>query len=493
MKIFTIRHFNFKLGKMAQLWILSLIFLLLISFLNASAQTKPSANKDEFLLRDMQEIVLLNHPIIQQAGLLSKAAQARVLQSLGNFDPEVMASFGRKIFGGTEYYNHWDSELKVPLWLAGADLNVGYDRNVGVYNNPETRTSSTGLAGVGLSIPLGQGLLIDSRRNTLRQAKIMVGYAEAEKVAQINSVWLGAVKDYWTWYFAAQQLKYMEEGVNLASRRFRALREQVLLGDKPPIDSVEASITLQDRQVQLQQASVELNNSRLVLSNHLWNSQGVPQELPITAMPEQESKTNKMVSTFLLDSLVARAGETHPQILKMRSELAKLGVESKYRREMFKPKLNLKGSFLAGRRDFGFVPDNYDFRLANYKVGIDFSFPLFLREERGKLREIKIQQAEITYGIQQSGREIQTSVITAYNDFKAYQSQLDLQTRNVANQQVLVKGELQKFDLGESNLFLINTRESKLIDMQVKRAELVSSLQKAMAEIYYRAGRQIVY
>ncbi|MCP6237327.1 hypothetical protein NL436_27985, partial [Klebsiella pneumoniae] len=81
---------------------------------------------------------------------------ADVMQALGYFDPSLKASFGRKVFGNTDYYNRWMSELKVPLWLAGADLKIGYDRNVGDYVNPETQTSTAGLTGVGLSIPLGQ-------------------------------------------------------------------------------------------------------------------------------------------------------------------------------------------------------------------------------------------------------------------------------------------------------------------------------------------------
>ncbi|MDY0907097.1 TolC family protein [Pedobacter sp. CFBP9032] len=462
-------------------------------FTSVLAQQPTADRNGVFLVKDLQELVLLNHPIVKQAGLLSKEAQARVLQSLGKFDPALMASFGKKSFGGTDYYNHWDSELKVPLWLGGADLNLGYDRNVGVYNNPETRTSSTGLSGVGLTIPLGQGLLIDARRNTLRQAKIMVGYADAEKVAQINSVWYNAMKDYWSWYFAFEQRKFTKEGVELAQKRFRAIREQVILGDKPPIDSVEAAIVLQDREIQLQESSVQLTNSRLLLSNHLWSSAGKPQELPADAVPEEKLETETTVEKLRLDTLILQAADNHPEILKIKSQSAKLEIEQKYRLEMLKPKLNVKGSFLAGRRDFSDIPNNYDFRLANYKVGIDFSFPLFLREERGKLREVRIQQAEVAYGLQQTTREIQTDVMTAFTEMKAVQTQVTLLTKNVENQRALVNGELQKFALGESNLFLINTRETKLMDMLVKRAKLISNFQKTIADLYYRAGKRRQY
>lgn len=470
-----------------------LTLLFWIAFLTSSAQVKstPATDSVVFKLSDMQDIVLLNHPIVKQAGLLSKEANAKVLQALGGFDPAISASFGRKIFGGTEYYNHWDSELKVPLWLAGADLKIGYDRNVGVYNNPESLTSSTGLTGLGLNIPLGQGLLIDARRSTLRQAKAMLSFAEADKINQINGVWFNAGKDYWNWYFAYQQYAFIRDGVNLAQKRFSAIREQVLLGDKPPIDSVEASIILEDRRVQLEGADLDLLNSRLVLSNYLWNSEGIPQELPINAVPESVADIEKSFNQLILDSLVTQAADNHPEILKIKSRIAQLDIERSYRQEMLKPKLNVGGSFLAGRRNpFAYVAPNYDFRLDNYKVGIDLAFPLFLREGRGRLRELKIQQQEVAYGLQQTGREIQTGVTSAYNELMAYQSQVTLQTKNVASQRILVSGELQKFELGESNLFLINSRETKLIDMEVKRAELIAKSRKSIADLYYRAGKR---
>lgn len=464
---------------------LSLLYFKPVAYAQQTPAAKPTVNT--FALKDLEELVLANHPIVKQAALLSQEANARVLQSLGKFDPQLNASLGRKVLGGTAYYNHWDSELKVPLWLAGADLKVGYERNVGVYNNPETRTALNGLTGVGISIPLGQGLLIDARRNTLRQARIMVNYAEAEKIAQINSIWYTAVKDYWNWYYAYQEYAFIDYGVNLALLRFNALRNQVLIGDKPPIDSVEAAITLQDRRVQKEAAAVQLLNSRLVLSNHLWGKNNDPVELPEDAAPQSEKQLSFVKRPFL-DTLLGRASDQHPNLQKLRTKSSQLAIEQIYRAELLKPKLNISGSLIANRTNFGYVADKYDFRWANYKVGLDFSFPLFLRAERGKLREVKIQQLELNYDLQQTNREIKNSILSSYNDLKAYEAQLSLQNISVANQQILVKGELQKFDLGESTLFLINSRETKLIDMQIKRAEMISKYQKSLADLYYKAG-----
>ncbi|WP_026629141.1 TolC family protein [Dyadobacter alkalitolerans] len=467
------------------LWLCLLLF---VQSVFASVASVPDSTKS-FSIADLRELVMQNNPVVKQAGLLSAAARARVIQALGSFDPNLKASFDQKQFGGKNYYNHWTSELKVPLWLAGADLKIGFDRNVGSYTNPETTTPLTGLGGVGISVPIGQGLLIDARRNTLRQSRVMVEYAEAERVNEINKVWFQAVKDYWNWFYAHQQYQLIRRGVELATTRYTATRNQALLGEKPAIDSVEAFITVQERSIQLAKIEIEIQNSRLVLSNHIWDEKGNPLELPEDAVPVNADSAVAIVSASHLDDLLNRAEDNHPKLQMLRNKGVQLAIERNYLREMLKPKLNVSGSLLTTRRDFNsYVPDYYDVGWNNYKVGFDFSFPLFLRSARGKLNEIRVKQMDLNLDVQNEARTIQTNIRSSFNNLKAYQTQLSIQTQSIVNQKFLVRGELQKFDLGESTLFLINSRESKLIDMMIKQAELVTKYQQALADLYYEAG-----
>jgi len=477
----------------------ALLFILLSLKLSlAQTATSPAVKQNTdstrvFALDDLRLMVFKHHPIIKQAALLSESARAKVLQSLGYFDPELKAGFSRKLFGNTEYYNKWNNELKVPLWLAGADLKVGYDRNVGTYVNPESRTNGQGLSAIGLSIPLGQGLIIDARRSTLRQSKIMVQYAEADQLKQINGIWYNIVKDYWNWYYTYKQLELVNEGLDLAQRRFKALSAQTLMGDKPAIDSVEAYITVQERMIQKEKTAIELQNARLVLSNHLWNEAGNPLELPVEALPQNMVNKMDRPNQQLLDTLLGQAANLHPEILKLRSKGEQLAVERSYRQEMLKPKLNVIGNLISSRTGFNSnVLGYYDFNWSNYKFGVELAFPLFLRSERGKLREVKIKQQELDYDLQQSEREIRNQVMASYNDLSAYSAQLAVQLKSIENQQLLVNGENQKFNLGESTLFLINSRETKLIEMKIKQESMVAGYQKALAELYYKAGTRAV-
>jgi len=470
---------------------LNLIFIVLYVFLChlLPAQEKENTARKTFTLGDMEALLMANHPIVKQVNLLSETAKAQVMQGLGKFDPTINASFKNKYFGNKEYYNAWNSELKIPLWLAGADLKIAYDRNVGDYTNPQSRTNSAGLSAVGLSIPLGQGLIIDSRRNTLQQAKAMVRYLEGEKIKQINSIWFQAVSDYWNWYFAYQQYQFLLEGVKLADQRFKAISEQTVLGDKPAIDSIEASVVVKERWIELSKYEAELKNARIMLSNHLWNDQQFPVELPDYAVPHKAAGEIPLPDNKVIHALLDSAKIAHPELIKLASKNQQLEFEERYRKEMLKPKFTVSGTLISSRRSFNdFIPPQYDFNWQNYKLGFEFAFPLFIRSERGKLKEVRIKLDQLHYEQAVTERNIYNDVIRKYNELTAYSTQFELHALNVSNQERLLKGELNKFELGESTLFVVNSRESKLIEMRIKQEKLFTDFRKALAELYYKAG-----
>jgi outer membrane protein len=452
------------------------IILIILTSLNATAQTT-------FGYEDFKNLVLKNHPTVKQANLYPSDAEAEIMQAKGAFDPKLSSNFDRKTFKGDDYYNRWDNTLKIPTW-SGVDFKVGYERNNGKKLLEE---ESTQLLVAGLSVPIGQGLIIDARRNTLKQSKLAKNYAEAARQKLINSTVYYAAKSYWEWWFSYQQLQLIREGYDLANKRFVATRERARIGEQATIDSVEAKITLQDRQVSLEQAIIELQNSRLALSNYLWSANETPLELPEDARPPLAGI--RKVDETTLQSLINQAKSQHPEIQKLNVKIDQLSVEEKFRKEMLKPIFNANFNFVAD----GFTAKSiYNFENSfspnNHKLGFEFVMPLFLRKERGKLQQVRIKQQSTGFELNLARREIMNEVYAAYNEVRNYEKQLKIQEDATRNQEILVKAEQRKFDLGESTLFLINTRESKWIEMKTKVESLKSKYEKALANLAYMAG-----
>lgn len=437
---------------------------------------------------EFYELVADNHPLIRQSDLITESARTELLMARGGLDPKIQGSFDRKVYKAKEYFNRGDVFLKVPVWLAGADLKIGYDRNVGETLSDDVRTGPEGISYVGFTVPIGQGLLIDSRRTTLRQARLFQEIADAERVKMLNKLVLNLTKDYWDWYFTFRQYRLAAEYYDLADNRYQAIRARALLGEAAAIDTVEALVTLLDRQNFLEQARLELRNARLVLSNHLWDTQQQPRELPEESFPQLTS--GRIIGEDQLDQLLEAARQRHPELLKLNLKRRQLQLDERLNRDMLKPALNLEAAALYKGFSLNGAETNTGFSRLNdnYKLMIDLYFPLFLRKERGKLQAIRIKQLQNDIDLQQTQREISNEITTSYNDIKNLEAQIRTQLLAVQNQIVLVQAEIEKFNMGESSLFLVNSRESKLNELRIKTESLQAKYEKALATLLFAAG-----
>jgi outer membrane protein TolC len=465
-------------------------FSLVAQVVSTNRQILDTTSQNILSLREFYGQITEFHPLVRQAKLLNELARQEVRIAWGGFDPKLTADYQQKQFGGTEYYSLWSSKFKLPTWIG--DVHAGYDRVVGTYVNPENfirPSDAIGQTNLGISIPIGRGFIIDERRNALRQAQIYRDIADAEKVKIINKVLLSAAKDYWEWYFTYRQFIWVSQGVELARLRFEGTKQRVKMGELAAMDSVQAKITYQNRLVSLRQADVELTNARIILSNYMWGNNDTPLEIKEETVPEVFGADKRFVDEATLNSMFEFAKEKHPEIRKLVGKFRQLDVEQRFQVNNLLPTLDVNYNIL---RNIQGTDETTRFMLTNnYKWGFNFEFPLLLRKERGKLQQVRLKQVQNNFELMQTRREIQNAIQTSYNELKNLEQQIQLQQEMVQNYQVLVAGEIKKFGAGESNLFLINTFESALIDSQVKLESQKSKYEKARAMLTWASGGQL--
>jgi len=466
-------------------YILTKKLILMVFVLNLTTIKTFSQKTEVFSFLDFQEIILKNHPVIKQANLYLDDANAEMMQARGQFDPKVATTFDRKALDGKDYYNRFEGVLKVPIY-SGIEIKGGYEQNTGTRLFPE---ESAGLIFSGVTVPLGQGLLIDARRNTLLQARLLNNIAQAERQKIINKFIFSAAKDYWEWYLSYQKLKLNQEAYQMAEDRFKLLSERAKIGEIATIDSVEAAITVQDRQVNLEQSKLEFQNGALAISNYLWNKSEQPLELDANFIPQ--SINPMAIERQKVDDILRNLEQNHPEIAKIILKQKQLQIEEKFRIEMLKPKFDVNFNLL--RMPSAFLKEGSvasGFLLNNHKFGVNFEMPILLRKERGKLQSVRIKQLQTTFEKDIVGRELKIAVESAYNEVVNLAKQIEFQIIANANQEKLLAAERQKFLIGESTLFLINSRETKLIDMKTKLESLKSKYEKAIATLQYSGAAQ---
>ncbi|NOT35804.1 MAG: TolC family protein [Saprospiraceae bacterium] len=388
--------------------------------------------------------------------------------------------FNQKQLEQQEYYNLFSGGLKIPTWY-GVDFTAGYDQNRGINLNPENKTAGEGLIFAGVSIPVGQGLFVDKRRAAIKKADLYAKSTFAEQKLILNNLYYDATISYLQWVNYYNQMELYQNAVDLANERFLGVKQSFAGGDVPAIDTLEAFILAQVRSVNLNQAKLNYQNAKLELSNFLWFENNTPLEITDQVVPPSlnEISIQKIIAVDSLNSILQNLKLQHPKFQLYEFKLKQLDVERRWNVEQLKPNLNLKYNFLnepISGDVFGSFSTN------NYTWGVDFGIPLFLRESRGRLNITKLNIQETELEIEVKWLELSNKIKSYYNELIALEQQINLLTNATENYFSMLEAEKRKFFMGESSIFLINSREAVYVQAAIKLIELNVKYQSSLAE-----------
>ncbi|MBK7637976.1 MAG: TolC family protein [Saprospiraceae bacterium] len=429
--------------------------------------------------------VVRYHPLANRAALRNDMAAAELVKSKGLLDPSLNSNVQQKYFGGKDYYSLVNGELKIPTFY-GIDFKTGYDLNRGVFLGPENSTPDNGLIYGGISLPLGQGLLIDERRATIRNARTGLEIGRLEEVDIKNELLYNASYQYWQWFRAFNILKILEEANTVASQRYDAVKNFAINGDRPSIDTIEAGIQVQNIRVSLIASQLDLQQSQNTLATFLWNENGLPTGSPVNNLPLNSDEVFNSQENDLSNLISGLNINAHPYLGQLKNKLIQLDTDLKMKKDKLKPRLNIQYNPLSEALGSRTITD---YNINNYKWGLEFKMPLFLRKERGdvKLADIKIRDTELD--LQQKTIELEAKLNNYIAEWNNTINQIDVFRQAVNQYRQMLEAERRLFDLGESSLFLINTREQAYIQANVKLTELIAKNRMAYYSIWYFAGR----
>ena len=455
-----------------------LFFVMTFSLLQAQEPSPEVLTFEEYMA-----FVKRYHPVARQAELQISEGEANLLKARGGFDPKIEVDYSRKEFKGTEYYDILNSTFKIPTWY-GLELKAGFEQNEGYYLNPERTVPEDGLFSAGVSLNLGQGLFADERMTAIRSARAFREQTLAERDLILNQVLFDAAVAYFDWMQAFNEYEIYEGFLENAAERFTGVKQNAQVGEVPAIDTVEAKISLQDRTLQLEQAGFRLMKERMDLSNFLWMENNVPVELQPAIIPERNILGEVSSILGVREELVSDfSSENHPKIRSLRAKLRTLELDRRLKVNNLLPEINLNYNFITPE------PDAYNtFTSSNYKAGLSFSFPLFLRKQRGELQLAELKVQDLNFDLELNERQIENKIEAVLNELESYENQMVLIEEMVENYRTLLAAELRKFSFGESSLFLINSRESKLIEARLKQNEVLTKFLYAKAGFFQSLG-----
>ena len=444
--------------------------LILFSVQFSFAQDSLKLSHQEFL-----NIVKNYHPLALKYQLQNKIANAEITKARGNFDPVLAGKLGEKNIDGTKYYEQKNVELGIPTWY-GIDISGSYNNLDGEkLNNSETKG---GLYQFGVTIPLAKNLMYDKRRAMLDQAKFGLKMTEAEQIVLTNELLLDAENTYWDWVKNYEIYKLQKSAVEINRKRLELTKKTYEFGERPAIDTVEASSQLQSFELQERDAYLNFVKSTQELQMFLWKDKQDLYEIAQLIFPSSSLDEHSGYSDyeFLLQNLESKLLQNHASLEYYLQKQNILESERRLKWQSFLPKIDFTYNFFNKenyKSDFLPLFDN------NFQYGLKLEIPIFQRQARADYEIAKLKISQNQQDSQLKLREINTKIETYKYEVTNYFSQIDISAKNLNNYKRLLNAEETRFGNGESSLFLINSRENKLLDAREKNIELKAKFLKS--------------
>ena len=430
-------------------------------------------------IKSFINLVLANHPMVRQSQIEIEQGDAKVRKARGAFDPIIEGNRKEKVFDGTDYYDLEYYGLKVPTWF-GIEGFAGYDRASGTYFNPENRTPADGQWQAGLSVPIGQGLWVDKRRTVLRQAQTMqaASYVEQERI--VNDMLLMASQVYWNWQLRLRSFAAYAEAEVIAQEVLESVKLAYLYGDRAAIDTLEATIQLQNWTQLRIESYLQYQTAGFELETFLWDAQGRPLAISEFSIPDTSQGGAGIPLQQPNQPLTAALNNPSYRLIDYKRR--ELKYEERWQIERLKPELRLNFYAINEPINIDLIP------FQGQRFGFDFRFPLFLRDARGSLRQVKLQQEKLQLDQLQGEIKLTNQLAALQLEYEQLRLLIRTQSTQVDNLEAMLAAEKQRFAAGESSIFIINQRETQLVNGQIRLISLQNRFQNNLVKQLHLTG-----
>jgi outer membrane protein TolC len=427
--------------------------------------------------------IIAFHPVAQKARLKIQYANVQMMSARGSLDPVIDASWSSKELDDKLYYEKLKTKLKFPTAL-GFMFSGGYENTDGDYLNPENKTDEYGLWNLGVEMDVLNGLLTNERNTAIMQAREYQHLYKNEQDMLLNDLLYNALYSYHTWQMYYYSMEILSENISIAHTYNENTLKAYYMGEKTAMDTLESSIAYREAISLFNKNDLYLVKARQKLENYLWFN-GKALQLQSDARPENYDAFYHYEWTELDSAVISN----HPLILASINKLSLSEIEQRLKREKLKPKLKLKyNALLTTSDDIGI----HGFDLSDYKLGVGFSMPLFLRSERASVRKGKLKIQELELDLRYKKNELLNKAEASRQQQTILKEQIGIYEQNAVNYQRLLEGENEKFRYGESSVFLLNKRQEKYIDGKLKLTEAYVKYRLEVLNYLYLSNQLVV-
>ncbi|MEQ8791158.1 MAG: TolC family protein [Pirellulaceae bacterium] len=443
----------------------------------------PFQNAGPLELTDVVASVYRSHPMIESAVLSRVVAAGEQFSAQGAFDLKLKGASENQPLGFYETYRQ-SAGFEQPL-LGGANVFGGYRIGRGNFEPwyLERQTNGSGEFKAGVLVPLLQNRGIDDRRAELWRS----GWARREVEPLIRSEFIAFVQAasvaYWEWVAAGQAYRVADDLLALAVERAAGLKRRVEAGDLPQIELTDNERLIVSREAKQIDARRKLEQSAIKLSLFFRDAQGRPVVPPGNLLPPVFPEARNYARAQVLAD-IQQAQQNRPELAALEFVRRQIEVDLAQAENQLLPQLN---AAVAASQDIGTpTSSKNDKGPLELQGGVFVDVPLQRRKARGKIQALEAKRGQVLAKQRFASDKITTDVQNAAAAVAAAYERIGKTRRSVELARTMAEAERRKFDLGDSDLFLVNQREQQQADAELLLVEAL--LEYFQARAAYRAA-----
>ncbi len=434
-------------------------------------------------LRSVFERLEKEHPLLKRSQANMMLARGRVLKALGKFDPKLVNDWELERLvkdGSTKSVGFNDTfvELRHPSGVKGF---AGFRFGIGDVEVADLAIDTRNQPLLGIVFPLLRGFITNPESAEIKKSSLAKDQVNLEIQQARQDLYLGAATQYWNWVAAWKVKDVQEKSVKVAEDRLKQLTKQVKEGARAEFDAIDASQEVQWRKDKFIKAKRKVDEEKFKLALFLWENGEVkvPDKRRVPAFPPVQPK--QWVND--LETEKQNATLTRPEIKLVKLKAQFNNIDLDVAENNLLPDLSLEAQ--PTRKPGEFVLG------LGYRFGVQVSIPLFQREAKGEILQIKGKAERLKLLKEYRRKQIAMDVANSHSAVVRAEERIHLLKKGLDLAKKLEEGERTRFDLGASNLLVVNIRERNVLEASESWIYGMADYQKALALYNWATGKWV--
>ena len=340
---------------------------------------------------------------------------------------------------------------------------------------------------ISLSQPLLKNLWIDDTRYTIQVNKKALKISELDLARQIMELVTRVENAYYDVLLALESIKAHREAVQLAERQLTASQRRAAVGRGAQVEINQTEVQVARERAGMIAAEGSLAVMQYQLKRLISDDFGQWQKVDIrpTTVLVMTPETIDVQQSW------GRALSRRPDLLALKTDLERHGIELKYRRNQLFPQLDLVGTYGQGGSGVDFSGALDVVRQGDaphYSAGAVLSLPLGNRRERGLYSIARIERDKAVLRLKKAEQDVMVDVAVAVQSAQTAFARLGATRQSRQAAETALAGAQKRLESGQGDTYTVLQMQRDLTNARLDELSALADYNKALAAVAFAEG-----